>query len=117
MKRKIIGNTVGTPTSPSKMEKDIKPVKTVNGQAPDENGNVDLDIVLTEVQIAELKGEPGPQGEPGKDGKDGVDGKDGKDADPYVLTEEDKADIVSRVLAEMPEPEPVTTYNGEVEVV
>lgn len=96
---------------------------------------------FTEEQLAELKGEPGytPQkgidyfdgekGDPftyedfteeqladlkGKDGKDGVDGKDGKDADPYVLTEEDKADIVSKVLAEIPQ---TATYTGEVEVV
>ena len=37
---KIIGVTVGTPTSPFKMEQEIKPVKTVNGVGPDENGNV-----------------------------------------------------------------------------
>ena len=37
---KIRGNTVGTPTSPAKMEKELKPVKTVNGQEPDEQGNV-----------------------------------------------------------------------------
>lgn len=39
---KIIGVTVGTPTSPSKMEEELKPVKTVNGITPDENGNVQL---------------------------------------------------------------------------
>lgn len=39
---KIIGVTVGTPTSPSKMEEELKPVKTVNGVAPDENGNVNV---------------------------------------------------------------------------
>ena len=38
----IIGITVGTPLSPSKIEDRIKPVKTVNGVAPDENGNVDV---------------------------------------------------------------------------
>lgn len=37
---KIRGNTVGTPTSPAKMEKELKPVKSVNGVEPDENGNV-----------------------------------------------------------------------------
>lgn len=40
---KIIGVTVGTPTSPSKMEEVLKPVKTVNGIEPDENGNVVVD--------------------------------------------------------------------------
>lgn len=38
---KIIGITVGTPTSPAKMGEELKPVKTVNGISPDENGNVD----------------------------------------------------------------------------
>lgn len=37
---KIIGVTAGTPTSPAKMEQELKPVKTVNGVAPDESGNV-----------------------------------------------------------------------------
>lgn len=49
MKRKIIGVTVGTPISPSTIERDIKPVKTVNGVAPDENGNVD--VTLTDEMI------------------------------------------------------------------
>ena len=39
----IIGVTVGTPTSPQKIEKEIKPVKTVNGVEPDENGNVEVE--------------------------------------------------------------------------
>lgn len=37
----IIGVTVGTPISPSKIEEKINPVKTVNGIEPDENGNVE----------------------------------------------------------------------------
>ena len=40
MNRKIIGVTVGTPISPAVIEEELKPVKTVNGVAPDENGNV-----------------------------------------------------------------------------
>lgn len=39
---KIIGVTVGTPTSPAKIENEIKPVKTINGIAPDDNGNVEV---------------------------------------------------------------------------
>lgn len=39
---KIIGITVGTPTSPARMELALNPVKTVNGIAPDENGNVEV---------------------------------------------------------------------------
>lgn len=42
MKKKIIGVTVGTPTSPKKIEEEIKPIKTVNGKKPDENGNVEV---------------------------------------------------------------------------
>lgn len=40
MSEKIIGITVGTPTSIKRVEQDLKPVKTVNGVPPDENGNV-----------------------------------------------------------------------------
>lgn len=39
---RIIGVTVGTPTSPTKIENEIKPVKTINSIAPDDNGNVEL---------------------------------------------------------------------------
>ena len=35
----------------------------------------------------------------------------------YTLTEQDKTDIVSRVLAALPVVEPVAEYNGEVEVI
>lgn len=42
MSRSIIGVTVGTAMSPASMERKLKPVKTVNGIAPDENGNVEL---------------------------------------------------------------------------
>lgn len=42
---KIIGVTVGTPTSPERMARDLKPVKTVNGITPDENGNVEVRVV------------------------------------------------------------------------
>ena len=40
MSRKIIGVTVGTPISISKIRKELKPVKTVNNKDPDEQGNV-----------------------------------------------------------------------------
>lgn len=46
MKRKIIGVTVGTTISPEKIEEKINPVKTVNGKAPDENGNVEVDVKI-----------------------------------------------------------------------
>lgn len=39
---KIIGVTVGTPTSPAKMKEELKPVTSVNGVEADENGNVDV---------------------------------------------------------------------------
>lgn len=42
MRNKIIGVTVGTPISPARIDRVIKPVKTVNGVAPDENGNVEV---------------------------------------------------------------------------
>ena len=40
MKRKIIGVTVGTPISPTKISETIKPVKSINGVLPDAAGNV-----------------------------------------------------------------------------
>ena len=42
--KKIIGVTVGTPISPSKIEEKINPIKTINNVAPDENGNVQLNV-------------------------------------------------------------------------
>ena len=42
MSRSIIGITVGTAISPASMERKLKPVKTVNGIAPDANGNVEI---------------------------------------------------------------------------
>ena len=42
MRKPIIGVTVGTPISSKRVEKDIKPVKTINNVNPDENGNVEL---------------------------------------------------------------------------
>ncbi len=43
MSKKIYGVTVGTPMSPATIEEKLKPVKTVNGVAPDENGNVNVE--------------------------------------------------------------------------
>lgn len=45
MNRRIIGVTVGTPISPKAIERKLNPVKSVNGVAPDENGNVAVDTV------------------------------------------------------------------------
>lgn len=57
MSRKIIGVTVGTPTSASRIADEIKPVKTVNRKKPDENGNVDVvcdGYVLSEADKKEI---------------------------------------------------------------
>jgi len=54
---KIIGVTVGTPISPKKIGEKLKLVKTVNGNAPDENGNVEVDAngyVLTGEDIENI---------------------------------------------------------------
>ena len=53
-KRKIIGVTVGTPLSPSKIENELKPIKTVNGEAPDENGNVTVNPRVTDEEKNEI---------------------------------------------------------------
>lgn len=41
---KIIGITVGTPISPKLLKEKLNPVTSVNGIAPDENGNVQVEI-------------------------------------------------------------------------
>lgn len=55
MSKKIIGITVGTPTSASRIADEIKPVKTVNGIFPDENGDVEVRLGLSEEQNAMLE--------------------------------------------------------------
>lgn len=45
MSTKIIGVTVGTPMKASKIDRELKPVKTVNGVFPDENGDVAIQAV------------------------------------------------------------------------
>ena len=56
---KIIGVTVGTPISTKKIGEKLNPVKTVNGIAPDANGNVKVNVhdgsyVLTEKDKADI---------------------------------------------------------------
>ena len=48
---KIIGVTVGTNISPSKMKEEICPVLSVNGVKPDENGNVEIATYNGEYQV------------------------------------------------------------------
>lgn len=57
MKKKIIGVTVGTPISTSKIADELKPVKTVNGVAPDKTGNVNVNEAETLPIYAEALGE------------------------------------------------------------
>lgn len=52
MSKKIYGVTVGTPMSPATIEEKLKPVKTVNGVAPDENGNVNVEGGTDELAYA-----------------------------------------------------------------
>ena len=106
MNRKIIGVTVGTPISPRKIEDEIKPVKTVNGNAPDKNGNVEVmgnngsdgkdgfsptisvskitgghRITITDKNdtktVDVMDGTDGKDGEDGKDGSNGTNGTNG----------------------------------------
>ena len=55
---KIIGVTAGTPTSPAKMEKELKPVKTVNGIVPDKNGNVQTNFAYNFTVINKTSTDP-----------------------------------------------------------
>lgn len=100
---KIVGESVSTSTSPEMIEKDLKPVKTVNGIAPDERGNVvvsgkdgmdgstphigengnwfigDVDTGMPSRGEA---GPVGPQGEKGDTGEKGAAGPQGPKGDP-----------------------------------
>ena len=51
MSKGIIGVTVGTSISPISMEDRIKPVKSVNGVVPDENGNVTAVLKTTTREL------------------------------------------------------------------
>ena len=57
MSRKIIGVTVGTPISSTRLDREIKPVKTVNGVAPDESGNVKVKTDGTNALKGNASGE------------------------------------------------------------
>ena len=48
-------------------------------------------------------GAPGKDGEKGEQGIQGPQGEPGKDGENYILTEEDKQEIVNLVIAAMPE--------------
>lgn len=63
---KIIGVTVGTPISARKIDEELKPVKSVNGKTPDENGNVDTGLTAAdkrEIVDAVISGLPVYDGE------------------------------------------------------
>lgn len=48
---KIIGVTVGTNINPAKIQKEIKPVISVNGVKPDEKGDVKIATYNGEYQV------------------------------------------------------------------
>lgn len=135
---KIYGVTVGTPINPAHIEDQIKPVKTVNGKAPDENGNVEVEG--GNGGGASTPGTPGKDGltpyikdgywwigekntnvkAEGKDGYTPIKGKDYFDGAPGApgytpvksvdyFTASDKAELVGSVLAALP------YYDGTVE--
>lgn len=122
---KIIGVTVGTPTSPAKMEEELKPVKTVNGIAPDKNGNVEVaggsgeagadgfspiaNVTQTDSgAVISITDKRGTTTATITNGKDGAKGEKGDTGPAYTLTASDKAEMVSAVIASLP------IYNGEV---
>ena len=54
---KIIGVTVGTTISPDKIKEKLKPVLSVNGVKPDEDGNVKIATYNGEYQVTPRTGE------------------------------------------------------------
>ena len=108
MSKKIIGSTVATPISASKIEDELKPIKTVNGHAPDENGNVEVeggygksayDLAVEGGFVGDqtewLESLKGGEGDPGHTPQKGVD----------YFTEDDISDIAKKAadLIELPE--------------
>lgn len=93
MSRKIIGVTVGTPISQTRIEEVLKPVKTINGVSPDDAGNVALEVGkgdkgdpftyddFTPEQLSALKGDKGDKGETGAQGIQGIQGIQGEKGD------------------------------------
>ena len=59
------------------------------------------------ITIETIQGEPGKDGYTPQKGVDYFDGKDGVDGKDYVLTEEDKQEIVNLVLQALPNSEDV----------
>ena len=133
MSRRIIGNTVGTTISPNAIDRKIKPVKSVNGVAPDDNGNVEIPagsgdagvgiksvartttstaddgnnvitVTLTDGTKSTFKVQNGSKGSTGATGADGKTPVKGTD----YWTEADKAEMVSDVIAALP------VYDGSV---
>lgn len=127
MSRRIIGNTVGTTISPNAIDRKIKPVKSVNGVTPDDNGNVEIPagggdagvgiksvsqtttstaddgnnvitVTLTDGTKSTFKVQNGSKGSPGATPVKGTD----------YYTEADKAEMVSDVIAALP------VYDGSV---
>lgn len=93
---KIIGVTVGTTISPRTIKDRLNPVLSVNGEKPDDDGNIEVAMNfedLSEEQKASLKGDRGPQGEPGHTPVIGVD----------YFTESDKTELVNAVLTALPD--------------
>lgn len=74
----------------------------------------DLNIVINavdepveDVEFFAVKGDKGEQGIQGVKGDNGEQGIQGPKGDPYELTEEDKQDLVDRVLEALPVAEEV----------
>lgn len=122
MSKKIIGVTVGTPISPNRIAAKIKPVKTVNGEAPDENGNVEVvgnngkdgadgfsPTVTTSksgtVTTITITDKNGPKTAKINDGTNGTNGKDGKTPvkGTDYFTAADKAEMVNSVKSDFEE--------------
>lgn len=116
MSKKIIGVTVGTPISPNRIAAKIKPVKTVNGTAPDEDGNVEVvgnngkdgadgvsptvttskSGTVTTITITDKNGTKTAKINDGTNGKDGEDGKTPVKGTDY-FTAADKSEMVNSV--------------------
>lgn len=121
---KIYGIPVTTPFNPEKLKPDSPLVKTVNGIAPDENGNVEVEgnngadgfspvATVTQtgsgavISITDKSGTTTATVTNGKDGADGADGKDGytpvKGVDYFTEVEVEEIAEIAAGLVDLPE--------------
>lgn len=107
----------GTITTPNLKGADGETIQIESEDESTEDGGVNVYIFTDGTMLRIRNGSKGSQGERGEKGEQGVQGEkgekgekgdtgekgaDGKDGEPYVLTDDDKTEIASKVLELLP---------------